>query len=94
MHTGKVHGYNAMYDAPPLFPATTFNDADRSRVDSNWDVTAQAVYTPDLSETAEMIGWFGDGNFYIGNLDLDPESRIRSAERRTFTTNPEPWASL
>ena len=99
MDTGKVHGYNAMYDAPPLFPATTFNDADRSRVDSNWDVTAQAVYTPDLTETysfgysrttrspnlyeryswspdtmaAEMIGWFGDGNYYIGNLDLDPE---------------------
>lgn len=21
----------------------------------------------------EMIGWFGDGNYYIGNLDLDPE---------------------
>jgi iron complex outermembrane recepter protein len=99
MDTGKVHGYNAMYDAPPLFPATTFNDADRSRVDPNWDVTAQAVYRPDLTETysfgysrktrspnlyeryswspdtmaAEMIGWFGDGNFYIGNLDLDPE---------------------
>ena len=51
MDTGKVHGYNAMYDAPPLFPATTFNDADRSRVDPNWDVTAQAVYRPDLTET-------------------------------------------
>ena len=23
MDTGKVHGYNAMYDAPPLFAATT-----------------------------------------------------------------------
>jgi hypothetical protein len=51
MDTGKVHGYNAMYDAAPLFPATRFNDADRSRVDPNWDVTAQAVYTPDLTET-------------------------------------------
>ncbi|WP_159079794.1 TonB-dependent receptor [Methyloceanibacter sp. wino2] len=97
--TGRVQGYNAMYNAAPLFPATTFNDADRERTDQNWDVTAEAIYTPDETKTysfgyskksrspnlyeryswsnvtmaMEMIGWFGDGNYYIGNLDLDPE---------------------
>ncbi|MEG6508964.1 TonB-dependent receptor [Methyloligella sp. 2.7D] len=99
MDTGPVHGYNAMYDAAPLFPATTFNNADRSRTDQNWDVTAEAFYKPDERKTysfgyarkarspnlyerytwsnvmmaMEMNGWFGDGNYYIGNLDLDPE---------------------
>jgi iron complex outermembrane receptor protein len=99
MDTGPVQGYNAMYDAAPLFPATTFNDADRNRTDQNWDVTAEAIYKPDVTKTysfgfsqksrspnlyeryawspnmmaMEMIGWFGDGNYYIGNLDLEPE---------------------
>lgn len=100
MNTGPVQGYNAMmYNQAPLFPATTFNNADRRRVDQNWDLTAQTTYTPSIVETysfgysqksrspnlyeryawspaamaMEMIGWFGDGNSYIGNLNLQPE---------------------
>ena len=100
MNTGPVQGYNTiLYDGPPLFPATTFNDADRKRTDQNWGVTAEAIYTPNETKTysfgyskksrspnlyeryawspftmaMEMIGWFGDGNYYIGNLDLEPE---------------------
>ncbi|PWB83500.1 MAG: TonB-dependent receptor [Methylocystaceae bacterium] len=98
MNAGPVHGYNALYDTP-LFPVTRFNSADRGRTDQNWNVTAQAIYTPSATQTysfgysqksrspnlferytwsnslmaMEMIGWFGDGNFYIGNLDLKPE---------------------
>jgi iron complex outermembrane receptor protein len=100
MSAGPVHGYNSSgYDAKPIFPATRFNLADRSRTDQNWNATAQATYTPSATQTyslgyslksrspnlferytwsnglmaMEMIGWFGDGNFYIGNLNLKPE---------------------
>ena len=99
MNTGPVHGYNAAYDGAPLYPATKFNNSDRSRTDQNWDVTGQATYTPAVTQTysfgysqksrspnlyeryawspaimpMEMIGWFGDGNYYVGNLNLRPE---------------------
>jgi len=99
MNAGPVHGYNAAYDGAPLYPATKFNNSDRSRTDQNWDVTGQATYTPGVTQTyslgysqksrspnlyeryawspsimpMEMIGWFGDGNFYVGNLNLQPE---------------------
>lgn len=100
MNTGPVKGYNAMmYNSAPLFPATRFNNSDRSRTDQNWNVTALATYTPSATQSytfgyslksrspnlyeryswspaamaMEMIGWFGDGNFYIGNLALRPE---------------------
>jgi iron complex outermembrane receptor protein len=98
MNAGPVHGYNTAYDTP-LFPVTRFNNSDRGRTDQNWNVTAQATYTPSVTQTysfgysmktrspnlyerytwsnslmaMEMIGWFGDGNFYIGNLALKPE---------------------
>ncbi|ARN80957.1 TonB-dependent receptor [Methylocystis bryophila] len=99
MSTDPVHGYNPGYDSGPLFPATKFNAANRSRIDQNWDLTAQTVYTPNAMQTytigysqkarspnlyeryawspaimpMEMIGWFGDGNYYVGNLNLQPE---------------------
>ena len=101
MNTGPVHGYNdtAMYNGPPLFPATTFNNRNRQRTDANFDVTALTRFTPtdmltfeagyarktrspNLYEryawstnrmAMEMINFAGDGNFYIGNLDLKPE---------------------
>ena len=32
--------------------------------------------------SSRMIGWYGDGNGYVGNLDLKPEARQhRSAPR-------------
>ena len=100
MNTGPVQGYNnAMYNSAPLYPATRFNNSDRSRTDENLDLTALTTYTPDVTQTysvgfsqksrspnlyeryawsnsamaMEMIGWFGDGNYYIGNLNLKPE---------------------
>jgi iron complex outermembrane receptor protein len=101
MDTGTVHGYNntMMYNGAPLFPATTFNNHDRQRTDSNFDVTALTRYTPTSTLTfeagyarktrspnlyeryawstntmaMEMINFAGDGNFYIGNLGLEPE---------------------
>lgn len=99
MNTGPVQGYNSWYDAPPLYPATRFNSADRSRIYQNWNATALATYAPSNTQTyslgyslksrspnlyelytwststmaMEMIGWFGDGNFYVGNLNLRPE---------------------
>lgn len=101
MDTGTVQGYNntMMYNGSPLFPATTFNNRDRQRTDSNVDVTALTRFTPDATlaieagyarktrspnlyeryawstntMAMEMINFAGDGNFYIGNLDLKPE---------------------
>ncbi|HMM46780.1 MAG TPA: TonB-dependent receptor [Thiobacillaceae bacterium] len=108
MDAGAVHGYNTdIYPTDPTLvsggnqtrDAATFNNADRSRSDNNWDMTVLARYTPDATRDVEfgfahktrspnlheryawstwqmaalMVNWFGDGNGYIGNLDLDPE---------------------
>lgn len=101
MNTGIVQGYNntAMYNGAPLFPATTFNNRDRQRIDYNFDLTALARYAPKSTQTyeagyarktrspnlyeryawsnntmaMEMVNMAGDGNFYVGNLDLKPE---------------------
>ncbi len=95
MDTGPVQGYNGTYAAD----AAAFNTADRSRTDSNWDMTALARYmendstayefgyarktrSPNLYErytwstggmAMNMINMTGDGNGYVGNLDLKPE---------------------
>ncbi len=108
MDAGEVHGYNLdTYPTDPTLAspgnqtrdAANFNNADRSRTDNNWDMTALARYTPDVTRDIEfgfahktrspnlherytwstwqmaalMVNWFGDGNGYIGNLDLEPE---------------------
>jgi len=88
-----------MYNGAPLYPATRYNNADRSRTDNNWDISAQLSYesssnlsydfgysrktrSPNLYEryawstntmAMEMVNFAGDGNFYLGNLDLKPE---------------------
>ena len=48
MNTGPVQGYNGgmMYNGMPLYPATTFNTANRQRTDANFDATALARYAP------------------------------------------------
>jgi iron complex outermembrane recepter protein len=102
MDTGAVRGYNdtAMYDGPPVYPATTFNGRDRKRTDHNIDATALSRYTPSAvleleagyamksrspnlyeryawstnTMAMEMINFAGDGNYYLGNLDLKPET--------------------
>lgn len=100
MNTGAVQGYNAsMYNAAPLYPASTFNAQNHAITDQNLDFSAIASYTPDATKSfsfgyaqktrspnlyerytwststmaMEMIGWAGDGNYYIGNLNLKPE---------------------
>lgn len=47
MNTGPVEGYNngMMYDGAPLYPADSFNAADRKRTDNNFDMTAVSRYT-------------------------------------------------
>jgi iron complex outermembrane receptor protein len=107
MDADTVHGYElATFPTVPAAgsnnqtrDAANFNNADRSKTDNNWDLTALANYTasptqdiafgfahktrsPNLHEryawstwqmAALMINWVGDGNGYIGNLDLKPE---------------------
>jgi len=107
MDAGMVHGYNLA-----TFPtagaggmmnqttdAVSFNNADRSKTDNNWDFTALARYTrdagmdvelgfarkvrsPNLYErytwsTATMMmimnNTAGDGNGYLGDVNLEPE---------------------
>ncbi len=128
MDTGPVQGYNAtMYDGAPLYPASTFNAADRARNDTNLDFTLLATYTPGptMSVSAgyarktrspnlyeryvwstspmamEMIGWAGDGNLYIGNLDLKPEvantfsltAHLHDAEQKAWGLDVTPYYS-
>ncbi|MFN3544816.1 MAG: TonB-dependent receptor [Thiobacillus sp.] len=101
MDAGPVSGYaatNAM-GSNQLIDSTTFNAADRSKTDRNWDLTALARYTPTAIQTYEigvaqktrspnlyerytwstwqmaalMNNFVGDGNGYVGNLNLKPE---------------------
>ncbi|MBU0753166.1 MAG: TonB-dependent receptor [Gammaproteobacteria bacterium] len=108
MDAGDVHGYIAnTFPTNPLpvgagnqtRDAANFNNADHSKTDNNWDMTALARYTPDAMHDVEfgfahktrspnlheryawstwtmaalMVNWTGDGNGYVGNLDLKPE---------------------
>ena len=39
-----------------------------------------------------MIGWFGDANGYVGNLDLKPETANTAAVTAAWRGNPaSPW---
>lgn len=97
-NAGAVQGYNTTM-AQYLAESTAFNARDRQRTDRNIDLSAQAHFTPDRSQTYEfgyaqktrspnlyerfawstggmamrMVNWAGDGNGYVGNLDLKPE---------------------
>jgi iron complex outermembrane receptor protein len=107
MDAGDVHGYNlstfpttvAASSGNQTRDAANFNNADHSKTDNNWDLSALARYTPDATRDIEfgfahktrspnlherytwstwqmaalMVNWAGDGNGYIGNLDLKPE---------------------
>ena len=99
MDTGTVQGYKSTGTVYPVV-AATFNGLDRQRTDHNYDLTALARFTPDLSQTFEAVyamktrspnlyerytwssqsvmvlnmnNWFGDGNGYVGNINLKPE---------------------
>lgn len=95
MDADKVSGYNTGYNVD----AGKFNNADRSKRDNNWDLTAMARYaanrnqiyefgyamktrSPNLYEryswstggmAMNMINMAGDGNGYVGDIDLKPE---------------------
>jgi iron complex outermembrane receptor protein len=106
----KVHGYEraTFPSAPPMMmdmmmqgrDASRLINADRSKTDNNWDMTALARYaasasldveigfarkvrSPNLYEryswsTANMMAimnnFVGDGNGYVGDVKLDPET--------------------
>lgn len=128
MNTGPVQGYNAaMYNGAPLYPASTFNAADRASNDTNLDFTVLASYTPGPTTSVSagfarktrspnlyerygwstspmamaMIGWAGDGNLYIGNLDLKPEvantfsltAHIHDSEQKAWGLDFTPYYS-
>ena len=44
------------------------------------------------SMAAQMVNWFGDGNTYVGNLDLKPETADTLSATASWRGNPEfPW---
>lgn len=97
MDAGPVQSYSTMFSQPD---ANAFNAADRSRTDSNLDVTALSRFTQSATQTFEfglaqktrspnlyeryawsthgmamrMVNFAGDGNGYVGNLALKPET--------------------
>ncbi|NDP48872.1 MAG: TonB-dependent receptor [Sulfuriferula multivorans] len=103
MDAGNVNGYapTNMMGSNQLADSTTFNARarDRHQTDHNWDLSALARYTPDVTQTYEagfarktrspslyeryvwstwtmaavMNNSAGDGNGYIGDIDLKPE---------------------
>ena len=101
MNAGNVQPYSTtMMNAADAAAATAFNARDRSRRDSNLDLTALARFdagagssyewaaarksrSPNLYERYSwgrgmmammMTNWFGDGNGYVGDIDLKPET--------------------
>jgi iron complex outermembrane receptor protein len=45
------------------------------------------------STAAQMVGWFGDGNTYVGNLDLKPETANTVSATAAWHGDPESaWA--
>ena len=44
------------------------------------------------SVAAQMVNWFGDGNTYVGNLDLKPETANTFSATASWQGNPaSPW---
>jgi iron complex outermembrane receptor protein len=126
MDAGKVHGYNldtyptSGSDGPgnQTRDAALFNAQDRSKRDSNWDLSWLARFAPDVTQTYEiglaqktrspnlyerytwstwqmaafMNNFVGDGNGYVGNLDLDPEvARTLSLSADWHDADEERW---
>jgi iron complex outermembrane receptor protein len=126
MDAGKVHGYNL--DTYPTSgsdgagnqtrDAVLFNTQDRSKTDSNWDLSWLARFSPDATQSYEiglaqktrspnlyerytwstwqmaafMNNFVGDGNGYVGNLDLEPEvARTLSLSADWHDAGEERW---
>lgn len=101
MNTDKVSGYQGLagMNTAEHNAIQNFNNANRGKTDTNFDVTAltrwnisnsfsweggyaRKTRSPNLYEryswgntnmASRMIGWFGDGNGYVGNVHLKPE---------------------
>jgi len=98
---GDVQSYDptSMMMAADNAAAAAFNQRDKSKDDTHFDLTATAKYEPGATQSIEfgvarktrspslyerytwgrgdmamaMIGWFGDANGYVGDIDLKPE---------------------
>ncbi|HET9462890.1 MAG TPA: TonB-dependent receptor [Thiobacillus sp.] len=126
MDAGDVHGYNlsafptavAASSGNQTRDAASFNNADHSKTDNNWDMTVLARYTPDATRDVEfgfahktrspnlheryawstwqmaalMVNWAGDGNGYIGNLDLEPEQANTASATFDWHAADRHWA--
>ena len=123
--TDPVHGYN-LTSAPfsgtggsmnQTTDAVRFNNGNRSKSDSNLDLTALARYTPSrttdiefglarkvrspnlyerytwstASMMAVMNNFVGDGNGYIGNPDLKPETAYTASATLDMHSADRAW---
>ncbi len=114
--TGQVHGYGGM-DMAQTADAARLNNADRSKTDHNWDITALARYTPDATRDVEfglarkvrspnlyerytwstasmmsiMNNYVGDGNGYVGNPDLKPETAYTASLTMDWHAADRSW---
>jgi iron complex outermembrane receptor protein len=124
-NAGKVHGYN-LPSAPTsgsggamgqTGEAVAFNNADRSKTDNNWDLTAIARYTKDATQDVEfgfarkvrspnlyerytwsstgmmagMNNFVGDGNGYVGDVNLKPEKAHTLSATFNLHTAERDW---
>ncbi|MBW7900890.1 MAG: TonB-dependent receptor [Rhodocyclaceae bacterium] len=123
---GRVHGYDRA--TPPTSgaggmmnqtgEAVAFNNADRSKTDDNWNLSAIARYTPSATRDVEfgfarkvrspnlyerytwstagmmagMNNFVGDGNGYVGDIDLKPEKAHTLAATLSLHTPARDWA--
>ena len=122
---GTVHGYN-LASAPAsgsggamgqTGEAVAFNNADRSKTDNNWNLTALARYTPAETHDVEfgfarkvrspnlyerytwstagmmagMNNFVGDGNGYVGDINLKPEKAHTVSATLNLHTPARDW---
>jgi iron complex outermembrane receptor protein len=120
MDTGDVQGYctSGMCMGNQLADSASFNAQDHSKTDHNWDLSALARFTPDVTQTYEagisqktrspnlyeryawstwsmaaiMNNFVGDGNGYVGDIDLKPEmARTLSLAADWHAAGEKPW---
>jgi len=73
---------------PDLNSAYEFGYARKTRAPTLYERYAWATG----STAAQMVNWFGDGNTYVGNLDLKPETADTVSATASWQGNPEsPW---
>lgn len=106
MQMGDVAAANAFNAADHNHHDSNWSGSAIVRVDATDNLRlelgyAHKVRSPNLYElyawgrgsmASRMIGWFGDGNGYVGNIALDPERADTISASATFTGgNAVPW---